>query len=380
MRGRPGSHVIDRRRPPTGPSWPVARVGAARRQSRGTIAARRRSPPLLNGNALAGARRSATASERSASSSRASRSPASRSSSSGCTERGFAVTQATVSRDIAELGLVKAPRLRRPCLRPARDAHRRRPGAGRRPVAGVPTSASAGSSRDVPVTIGRSGLILLVTGLAGHRQHHRPGDRRVLAHGAGGHARGRQYAARPVRRRGAPRRLARALRRHPMPRPRPQCIPLGGRSPHEEGRPRLLRRPRHVRRRRLAAREVRLRGRLPDGRCRRRLAPRGRRAAGDQRRRVARVRRRCPRAVRPRLRLAAPPGERAVPGRLSAGDGAGPAADRPAPRRGRAASRAPTPSPTAAPARATTRSASTSRSTPSIRASRSSPRCGSGWA
>ena len=42
--------------------------------------------------------------------------------------------------------------------------------------------------------------------------------------------------------------------------------------------------------------------------------------------------------------------------------------------------RAPTRSPTAAPARATTRSASTSPSMPSIRVSRSSRRCGSGWA
>ena len=56
-----------------------------------------------------------------------------------------------------------------------------------------------------------------------------------------------------------------------------------------------------------------------------------------QRGRVAGLRRRCAGAVRPRLRLAAPPGERAVPGRLPARDRAGPAADRPAPRRGRPA-------------------------------------------
>ena len=80
--------------------------------------------------------------------------------------QGFAVTQATVSRDIAELGLVKAPR-------------------GGRHVYVVPESvgnSSAGGSEpaprptderlrrilaDIPVTIGRSGLILLVTGSPG---------------------------------------------------------------------------------------------------------------------------------------------------------------------------------------------------------------------
>ena len=60
-------------------------------------------------------------------------------------------------------------------------------------------------------------------------------------------------------------------------------------------------------------------------------------AAGDVGRRVARLRRRCPRALRDRLRLAPPPGQRALPGRLPAGHGARPAADRAAPRRGRQA-------------------------------------------
>jgi transcriptional regulator of arginine metabolism len=78
------------------------------------------------------------------------------------TERGFAVTQATVSRDIAELGLVKAPRF---------GGH----------VYVLPESlvgSPAGGERatnerlrrilaDIPVTIGRSGLILLVTGSPG---------------------------------------------------------------------------------------------------------------------------------------------------------------------------------------------------------------------
>ena len=52
--------------------------------------------------------------------------------------RGYAVTQATVSRDVAELGLVKVPRGDRPRLRRARGP--------RRPAAAGPTTASAGSS------------------------------------------------------------------------------------------------------------------------------------------------------------------------------------------------------------------------------------------
>jgi transcriptional regulator of arginine metabolism len=79
-------------------------------------------------------------------------------------ERGFAVTQATVSRDIAELGLVKAPR-------------------GGRHVYVVPEAlgGSGGTGQsprptderlrrilaDIPVRIGRSGLILLLTGSPG---------------------------------------------------------------------------------------------------------------------------------------------------------------------------------------------------------------------
>ena len=77
-------------------------------------------------------------------------------------ERGFAVTQATVSRDISELGLVK------------------RPGADG-PVYVAPEGLVAGSAAvtaptderlqrilgDIPVTIGRSGLILVLTGTPG---------------------------------------------------------------------------------------------------------------------------------------------------------------------------------------------------------------------
>ncbi len=73
--------------------------------------------------------------------------------------RGFAVTQATVSRDIAELGLVKV----------ARDAGHRY--VGTEDMAGPPRQISDERLRrilaDIPVTIGRSGLVLLVTGSPG---------------------------------------------------------------------------------------------------------------------------------------------------------------------------------------------------------------------
>jgi len=81
------------------------------------------------------------------------------------TARGFAVTQATISRDIGELGLVKVPRA---------EGH----------VYVVPESLATGNGParatsprsderlrrilgDIPVTIGRSGLTLLVTGSPG---------------------------------------------------------------------------------------------------------------------------------------------------------------------------------------------------------------------
>jgi transcriptional regulator of arginine metabolism len=84
------------------------------------------------------------------------------------TSRGFAVTQATVSRDIAELGLVKAPRS---------GAHvyvlPETFGTTGAAPAGEAARASASDERlrrilaDIPVTVGRSGLILLVTGSPG---------------------------------------------------------------------------------------------------------------------------------------------------------------------------------------------------------------------
>jgi len=75
------------------------------------------------------------------------------------TEQGFAVTQATVSRDITELGLLKAPRA---------DGH-----AYVAPEDVVPTATPASDERlariltDIPVTVGRSGLILVLTGTPG---------------------------------------------------------------------------------------------------------------------------------------------------------------------------------------------------------------------
>jgi transcriptional regulator of arginine metabolism len=76
--------------------------------------------------------------------------------------QGFAVTQATVSRDISELGLVKAP---------GADGH-----VYVTPeLVGSPGGAITAASDerlirilgDIPVTIGRSGLILVLTGTPG---------------------------------------------------------------------------------------------------------------------------------------------------------------------------------------------------------------------
>jgi transcriptional regulator of arginine metabolism len=84
--------------------------------------------------------------------------------------RGFAVTQATVSRDIAELGLVKVPSAAGHVYVAPESLVG--PGAGGT-GAGGGAAASATDERlrrilaDIPVTIGRSGLILLVTGTPG---------------------------------------------------------------------------------------------------------------------------------------------------------------------------------------------------------------------
>jgi len=73
-------------------------------------------------------------------------------------ERGFAVTQATVSRDIADLGLAKAWRGERHVYVLEADLAR--------PVAG-PDDRLRRILADIPVTVRRSGLILVLTGSPG---------------------------------------------------------------------------------------------------------------------------------------------------------------------------------------------------------------------
>jgi transcriptional regulator of arginine metabolism len=84
------------------------------------------------------------------------------------TAEGFDVTQATVSRDITELGLLKAPR--------GGDGHAYvspEDVAPRTQPATLPAPNGGADERlrrilaDVPVTIGRSGLILVLTGTPG---------------------------------------------------------------------------------------------------------------------------------------------------------------------------------------------------------------------
>ena len=84
------------------------------------------------------------------------------------TGRGFVATQATVSRDIAELGLVKVPRA---------DGHVYVAAESLGGAAGGSPGGRAAAARtnerlrrilaDIPVSIGRSDLILLVTGSPG---------------------------------------------------------------------------------------------------------------------------------------------------------------------------------------------------------------------
>ena len=76
-------------------------------------------------------------------------------------DRGHAVTQATISRDIAELGLVKVTRGDRHVYISTDDL-------GPRPAARLATDARLRRIlADIPVTVGRSGLILLLTGTPG---------------------------------------------------------------------------------------------------------------------------------------------------------------------------------------------------------------------
>ena len=77
------------------------------------------------------------------------------------TAQGFEVTQATISRDITELGLMKAPRA---------DGHIY---VAPEDVATTPLRSPASDERlrrilgDIPVAVGRSGLTLVLTGAPG---------------------------------------------------------------------------------------------------------------------------------------------------------------------------------------------------------------------
>jgi hypothetical protein len=166
----------------------------------------------------------------------------------GLSELGFDVTQATVSRDIAELGLAKV--MRGPSVYVTRGP---RPAA--RPAS---TSACGGSSptsrRDRPQR-------------PDPRPHRPAGHGRTIAQAidestltdqvARSRATIRSSSCSPTAS------LERWLDRFEAPQP-----PAGGIGGHldEQGRPRLLRRPRHVRCRRVAARAVRRRRRHADRR------------------------------------------------------------------------------------------------------------------
>ena len=81
-------------------------------------------------------------------------------------DQGFDVTQATVSRDITEMGLLKAPRADGHVYISPEDVASRAPSP-------IPTDSAGSDERlrrilaDVPVTVGRSGLILVLTGTPG---------------------------------------------------------------------------------------------------------------------------------------------------------------------------------------------------------------------
>ena len=83
---------------------------------------------------------------------------------------GFAVTQATVSRDIADLGLIKVPRSEGYAYIATEALV---PNTSTGSAAEAPPGAPGSDERlrrilaDIPVTIGRSGLTLVVTGSAG---------------------------------------------------------------------------------------------------------------------------------------------------------------------------------------------------------------------
>lgn len=89
-------------------------------------------------------------------------------------EQGFAATQGTISRDIAEMGLVKAIRASRHVYVAPEDLAGTAGLAGRGPTASSATPITDPTDArlrrvlsDYPVTIGRSGLILVLTGTPG---------------------------------------------------------------------------------------------------------------------------------------------------------------------------------------------------------------------
>ena len=103
---------------------------------------------------------------------------------------GFEVTQATVSRDIAELGLVKVPREDRHIYATAGDA----------------ASGNAYDARlrrlleDIPVRVGRSGLSLVLLATPGSAGAIAQAIDQSSLTGSDRHAGRRQHPARPFRR------------------------------------------------------------------------------------------------------------------------------------------------------------------------------------
>ena len=281
---------------------------------------------------------------------------------------GIEVTQATVSRDIAELGLAKVMRGDHSVyVLPEAIGSRARPSDERlrRILA------------DIPVTVGRSGLILVLNG--------QPGTANVIAQaieestldGFVGTRGRRQYPHRAVPRRAPLLRVARPVRRAQHGRRRGRAHG-GSRSMNKVVLAYSGGLDTSVAvawlREQYGAEVVTLTVDLGGGSIREGVERRAMSAGAskayvvDARRRssasTSGARSRPGRSTRARTRW-----PRRSPGRCS------PSCWSRSPE-----ARAPTPSPTAAPARATTRSASTSRSTRSIPGSRSSRRCASGWA
>ena len=83
------------------------------------------------------------------------------------TARGFVVTQATVSRDIAELGLVKLPRAGGHAYVVPEALGGASTGSAGSPAVPATDDRLRRILTDIPVTVGRSGLILLLTGSPG---------------------------------------------------------------------------------------------------------------------------------------------------------------------------------------------------------------------